>query len=163
MNHLPLEPRAAGLRKVVTGLFTGAVGSSLLSRYLPAAGALCLCAGTLLFAQTERGDYTQRNLGSLAQPAPLRAQTDNAKYSIGSYPLYWPEFPEGEGRNLVTAYCNACHSPRYILMQPPLSREQWTAEVNKMVKTYGADIPEGDQTTILNYLVAHYTLETRKR
>lgn len=127
-----------------------------------ATAALIFSAATLLLAQSERGDYTQRNLGALAQPAARRAQTDDAKYSIGSYPLYWPEFPEGEGKSLVTSYCNACHSPRYILMQPPLSREQWAAEVTKMVKTYGSEIPEADQAAILNYLSAHYTPETRK-
>jgi hypothetical protein len=134
-----------------------------LSAYCLAAATLGLGAATLLLAQNERGDYTQRNLGSLAQPIPRRAQTADSKYSIGSYPLYWPEFPEGEGRDMVTGYCNACHSPRYIVMQPPLTREQWSAEVTKMVKTYGIEIPEDAQATIINYLAAHYSPENRKR
>jgi len=132
------------------------------SPYALAATFLCLSAATLLSAQSERGDYMPRNLGALSQPAPRRAQTDDAKYSIGSYPYFWPEFPEGEGRDMVTGYCNACHSPRYILMQPPLSRDQWAAEVTKMVKTYGMDIPQDTQAVILDYLDAHFTPETRK-
>ena len=159
---------SAFLRSAVARVFrpgarsVGHPRSAGFSGYPLAAAALCLCAATLLSAQSERGDYTQRNLGALSQPVPPPAQSDNAKYSIGSYPLYWPEFPEGEGKNLVTAYCNACHSPRYILMQPPLSRQQWSDEVAKMVKTYGSEIPPADQAAIINYLAAHFTPETRK-
>jgi len=127
-----------------------------------AAAVLAMGAATLLCAQSETGDYSQRNLGSLAQPMRPMATAD-AKYSVGSYPLYWPELEPGEGRDLVTGYCNACHSPRYIDMQPPLTHEQWTAEVTKMVKIFGIDIPDSDQTTIINYLTAHYSPETRKK
>lgn len=132
------------------------------SRLPLAAAGLCLFAATLLLAQSERGDYTQHNLGALSQPSIRRAQSDDAKYSIGSYPLYNPELPPGEGADLVTQ-CLACHSTRYIVMQPPLSRDQWSAEVTKMVKTYGAEIPEADLPVIVNYLAAHFSPETRKR
>ncbi len=130
--------------------------------FFAAAAAFTLAAATLLFAQSDTGDYAQRNLGSLAQPV-MPDLNASAKYSVGSYPLYWPELEAGEGRELVTGYCNACHSPRYILMQPPLTHDQWAAEVTKMVKTFGIPIPESDQTVIINYLTAHYSLETRKR
>jgi len=129
--------------------------------FLCAAG-VSLIAATLLYAQSERDNYTQRNLGSLAQPA-VRTPTADAKYSVGSYPLYWPELEPGAGRDLVSGYCKTCHSPRYILMQPPLSHDQWAAEVTKMVKTFGIDIPEPDQATIITYLTDHYSPETRKR
>jgi len=132
--------------------------------FFAAAAAVTLAAATLLYAQSETGDYSQRNLGALAQAA-MPAPAPGAKYSVGSYPLYWPEseFVAGEGRDLVLGYCNACHSPRYILMQPPLTHDQWAAEVTKMVKTFGIQIPDGDQTTIINYLTAHYSPETRKK
>jgi mono/diheme cytochrome c family protein len=130
--------------------------------FFAAAAAVTLAAAALLYAQSETGDYTQRNLGALAQPA-LPTPAPGPKYSVGSYPLYWPELEPGEGRDLVTGYCNACHSPRYILMQPPLTHDQWAAEVGKMVKTFGIQIPDADQTTIINYLTAHYSPETRKR
>jgi len=136
--------------------------SGALGAFLTAAAALTLAAGTLLYAQSETGDYEQRNLGALAQPStPVPAP--GAKYTVGSYPLYWPELEPGEGHDLVTGYCNACHSPRYILMQPPLTHDQWEAEVHKMVKTFGIQIPDADQTTIINYLSAHYSPETRKK
>jgi hypothetical protein len=148
----------------VARLFRGGVrpARGYFSPYPLAAALLCLSAATLLFAQSERGDYTQSNLGALTQPGMRRAQADDAKYSIGSYPLYSPELPAGEGMDLVTQ-CLACHSTRYILMQPPLSRQQWSDEVNKMVKTYGAEIPEADLPIIINYLAAHFSPETRKR
>jgi len=133
-----------------------------LALFFLSATAIVLAAGTLLYAQSERGDYTQRNLGSLAQPV-VPAPTDDAKYSIGSYPLYWPELEAGEGKGLVTGYCNTCHSPRFVLMQPPLTRDQWAAEVGKMVKTFGLDIPESDQAIVIKYLAEHYSPETRKK
>ena len=133
-----------------------------LALFFLSAAVLTLAAATLLYAQSESGDYTQRNPGSLAQsvvPAPAA----DAKYSVGSYPLYWPELEPGEGKDLVAGYCNTCHSPRYILMQPPLTHDQWAAEVTKMVKTFGSEIPESDQTLITNYLTEHYSPETRKK
>ncbi|HUJ39339.1 MAG TPA: hypothetical protein VLW54_02235 [Candidatus Acidoferrales bacterium] len=134
--------------------------------FLAAAGAVALAGATLLYAQSETGDYEQRNLGALAQPS-TPAPAPGAKYSVGSYPLYWPQLEPAEGkdsdRDLTAGYCNACHSPRYILMQPPLTHDQWAGEVTKMVKTFGIEIPEADQTRIINYLTAHYSPETRKR
>jgi len=125
------------------------------------AAALSFAAAALL-AQSETGDYTQRNLGSLAQPMP-RTPMDNSRYSVSSYPLYWPVLEAGEGKDLVTGYCNACHSPGYILMQPPLTRDQWAAEVTKMVKTYGIEIPEPDEALIVKYLSDHYAPGNRKK
>jgi len=104
----------------------------------------------------------QQNLGAVAQPS-TNLPAPGAKYSVASYPLYWPELEPGEGLPLVTGYCNACHSPRYILMQPPLTHDQWAAEVTKMVKTFGSQIPEADQPKIINYLATHYSPETRKK
>ena len=54
---------------------------------------------------------------------------------MGAYPLYPAALAAGDGEQEVTSYCNTCHSPRYITMQPPLPADTWTAEVNKMVKT----------------------------
>ena len=65
-----------------------------------------------------------------------------------------PQLPPGEGRNVVQIQCAVCHTPHYILNQPPFSRKVWTAEVAKMQTAYGAPIPEADATKIVNYLVA---------
>ena len=66
------------------------------------------------------------------------------------------EMKEGEGRSAAATYCNICHSTDYITMQPPLSKAQWTATVNKMVKTFGAPIGPDDVNKIINYLTNNY-------
>lgn len=118
--------------------------------------------GGMLYGELQRSDYSQINLGSVSQPAPRRQPT-GAKYSVEAYPLYRPQLEPGEGRELVEAYCNTCHSLRYITMQPPLPAATWEAEVNKMIKTFGMPIPEDATPQIIKYLQSHYTPETRKR
>lgn len=120
-----------------------------------------LLAGTLK-GDLQRGDYSQTNPGSLSQPAP-RAQPSGATYAVDAYPLYRPELEPGEDRELAEAYCNTCHSTRYITMQPPLPAATWEAEVNKMIHVFGQAIPEDASPKIIKYLQTHYTPETRKR
>jgi hypothetical protein len=62
--------------------------------------------------------------------------------------------PPGPGRETVVVMCAVCHSTRYITIQPPLSRETWSAEVTKMQKTFGVLIPDENAGQIVDYLVA---------
>ena len=124
--------------------------------------AVCLIAAGAIYADLEIGYYVPETLGSLAQPAPVPEKID-AAYKINAFPLYTPELAPGPGRQDVEAYCNTCHSPSYISMQYPLPATTWQAEVTKMGKAYGAQIPPESQANILKYLQAHYTPETRKR
>ncbi len=124
--------------------------------------ALASAGAGLLYGQSQNGYYSQTNLGSLTQPAP-RALMTGAVYSVEAFSLYRPELEPGEGRELVDAYCNTCHSTRYITMQPPLPAATWEAEVNKMIKVFGQPIPEDATPKIIQYLQTHYTPETRKR
>jgi cytochrome c5 len=66
------------------------------------------------------------------------------------------ELREGEGRLKTESYCNICHSVDYITMQPNFSKAQWTATVVKMIKVFGAPIPQEDADTIANYLGIAY-------
>ena len=66
------------------------------------------------------------------------------------------ELKPGEGLQKVETLCNICHSLDYILMQPKLTKLQWTATVNKMIKVFGAPINEEAARLIVNYLVAQY-------
>ena len=66
------------------------------------------------------------------------------------------ELRAGDGKETTERFCGICHSPDYITMQPPLSKTQWTATVNKMIKVMGAPIAEEDEKTIINYLAAKY-------
>jgi hypothetical protein len=72
-----------------------------------------------------------------------------------------PPLAEGDGRDAVMGYCSVCHNTTYITMQPPLPPEKWKAVVDKMVKTFGAQIPDGDKDRIVAYLGAAYGPERR--
>ncbi len=57
----------------------------------------------------------------------------------------------------TAAVCQACHSADYISTQPPgRTKTFWQAEVQKMIKVYGAPIGEDDAAVIANYLAATY-------
>jgi len=64
-----------------------------------------------------------------------------------------------EASELVTvrASCSGCHSLDYIEMNAPfLKRAGWEAEVRKMMKAYGAPVPEQDVAAIVDYLTLYY-------
>jgi len=65
-----------------------------------------------------------------------------------------PPYPDGPHADLVNLHCTACHSTSMVLTQPPLSADQWTAEVKKMREVYRAPIPEYAVPGILAYLNA---------
>ncbi|HUL16611.1 MAG TPA: cytochrome c [Terriglobales bacterium] len=116
---------------------------------------------TVAIAQTRIGSYSPENLGKITQPAP-QVLSENSLYETASYPAFGLDLAPGEGRAEVQIYCNTCHTPRYILMQPPLPAATWDAEVHKMIKTLGAPIPDADAQKIIQYLQTHYTPEIRK-
>lgn len=124
--------------------------------------ALAFVAVGAIYADLQIGYYTSANLGSISQTAPV-ANQPNDVYKIAAFPLYKATLVPGPGRQDVESYCNTCHTPSYVTMQPPLPAATWKAEVDKMGKTYGAQIPAESQASILKYLDSHYTPETRKR
>ncbi|MFZ0038696.1 MAG: hypothetical protein WAK91_14805 [Candidatus Acidiferrales bacterium] len=124
---------------------------------------LCaLLASTALYAEFNAGYYSQNEPGTIRQTLPFAASTSTS-YEVGAYPLFPFTLAPGDGRQEVTSYCNTCHTPRFIITQPPLPGDVWAAEVNKMVKTYGASIPDDATQKIIQYLQSHYTPETRKK
>jgi hypothetical protein len=122
---------------------------------------LSTLTGAVLCADFQSGYYAPVRESGLAQYAPPNLSPDG-NYEVGAYPIYTPVFPTGDGVSELKAYCNTCHSPRYITMQPPLPAAAWATEVNKMVNTYGASIPEDSKQKIIQYLQTHFTPETRK-
>jgi len=66
------------------------------------------------------------------------------------------ELRAGDGKETTERFCGICHSLDYITTQPPFSKTQWTATVNKMIKVMGAPISEKEANTIINYLAAEY-------
>ena len=61
------------------------------------------------------------------------------------------------GHELVAAHCAQCHSLDYIEMNAPvLDHKGWEAEVNKMIKAYGAQISQADALIMVDYLTKNY-------
>ena len=65
----------------------------------------------------------------------------------------------GKGQDKVLEHCAVCHSPDYIPMQPRGTKAQWTATVQKMIRLYGAAIPEDTAQAIAEYLFTNYGSE----
>jgi hypothetical protein len=89
----------------------------------------------------EEGNYDSGNLGMQMQPGPRRDDAGPV-YAVGPWPNYTPPLADGQGRDVTQSFCGICHSPTYITMQPPLPGATWESEVNKMIRVFGAPIPE---------------------
>ena len=82
---------------------------------------------------------------AFALPLPVSADEDAIKLK------------PGDGLAVVEQNCVACHSLDYVQMNSPfLDRKGWTAEVTKMVKTFGAPVEEADLQKIVEYFTANY-------
>ena len=122
---------------------------------------LVMAAG-LVYADLKKGYYAPTELGSLRQPGSVELLPDS-NYQVSAYPVPTLDLAPGDGLQEVQIYCNTCHGPRYITMQPPLPAATWEAEVNKMNKTFGAAISDDNARKIILYLQAHYAPENRKQ
>ncbi len=58
------------------------------------------------------------------------------------------------GEDEFKTNCLTCHSLRYIQMQPEFPRKTWEKTVDKMIKNFGAPIPDSTAKIIVDYLVA---------
>jgi len=66
-------------------------------------------------------------------------------------------FRPGPGVETAQNNCAVCHSADYIATQPPqMGPAFWDAEVQKMIKVYGAPIDAADAKTIAEYLARTY-------
>lgn len=90
-------------------------------------------------------------LGLTASAASFAVETGTVKISL---PAENVRLKPGPGMDTAGKYCMICHSVDYIYMQPPLSKDQWHAEVMKMIKVYGAPVLDSDVDTIVNYLMS---------
>lgn len=62
----------------------------------------------------------------------------------------------GAGMDATRRYCSICHSLDYITTQQKFSKSRWQAEVNKMVKVFGAPVDETNAKIIADYIAASY-------
>jgi len=60
-------------------------------------------------------------------------------------------FPPGEGVEL-TGQCLICHSAGMVLRQPPLTRDEWIGEIDKMRGAFGAPLPADQVQSLADYL-----------
>ena len=81
-------------------------------------------------------------------------QKDGVKSIV--LPVMKFDLADGPDRDKVQGFCGICHGVEYIPMQPKMSKAQWTATVTKMIKGFGAPIPQEDADKIINYLSAAY-------
>ncbi len=67
------------------------------------------------------------------------------------------QLKQAPGLDTVEANCAACHSLDYVQINSPfLNAKMWDAEVNKMIKMFGAPIDEQDANAIKEYLIKNY-------
>src|SRR5258708_7588927 len=99
---------------------------------------LCL---TLLGCQNDAHAAEPKTAAAAAPAtAPAAPQMTGTVRAI-QLPEIEPDLPEGKGRATVQNVCASCHTPHYVMNQPPLTRETWTAEVTKMQKSFSAPVP----------------------
>ena len=96
--------------------------------------------------------------GSAAEPSPAASTPDGlvirGTVRLIHLPEIEPDLPDKPGRETTKLMCGVCHTNRYIMIQPPLSRETWIAEVTKMRKVFSGPIPDEKVSEIVDYLVA---------
>jgi hypothetical protein len=92
-------------------------------------------------------------LGVATMPFAARAATP---FELKSVKIDLPDsdtmFPAGANSDAINNNCLACHSAGMVLNQPSLSKQAWTAEVNKMIHNYKAPIAPEDVGAIVEYL-----------
>lgn len=67
------------------------------------------------------------------------------------------DLKKAPGLDKVEGNCGACHGLDYIQMNSPFPNAAlWDAEVNKMIKAFGAPITDADAAAIKDYLTKSY-------
>ncbi len=75
------------------------------------------------------------------------------------YPPESASFRPGPGADVTRSTCLTCHSADYVAIQAPEPHDFWKEEVNKMIKNYGATIPEDRIEPIADYITRTYGIE----
>ncbi|RWA54829.1 cytochrome C552 [Cupriavidus sp. UYMSc13B] len=82
-----------------------------------------------------------------AAPQDIKLPAENVKLKPAKLPGY----------GVAMQKCAICHSADYVAYQPPgLSLTQWTAEMKKMQRAYGAPIDDGEVEQLGAYLAVAY-------
>lgn len=92
-------------------------------------------------------------VASFFTSSTISAQQSSARSVRVRLPAPDLTFAGGRDAEPARRHCLTCHSSDYVYTQPPLTKAQWTAEVVKMIKVYGADISDSEIDRIVDYLV----------
>jgi mono/diheme cytochrome c family protein len=85
---------------------------------------------------------------------PVCAAPQDVKLPPESIRLRPSDLP---GYKIAMQKCAVCHSTDYISYQPPaMSLAQWTAEMTKMQRGYGAPISDAEVKQLAAYLAVAY-------
>ena len=90
---------------------------------------------------------------SQGNEAPANKTAPQLAAASISLPTGEPTLPAGPAGELLTNSCTACHSPDFLMAQPPLKPETWQAEIAKMRSVYHASIDPADDEKIVAALV----------
>ena len=89
--------------------------------------------------------------------APPTSSVTAAGFTLASTSVDLPAddqlYPDGPHADVINANCTSCHSASMALNQPPLSADQWKAEVTKMREIYKAPVPAAAVPAVVSYLV----------
>ena len=99
------------------------------------------------------------SLTAIATISALSFGSVNAAPISYDLPPETAAFKPGPNLEVVMNNCTGCHSSDYIATQPrgaKFKEDFWKAEVNKMIKVYGAPIADTDIAKIVEYLAAMY-------
>ena len=110
---------------------------------VPVLLGIVLAAG-LTWPRTVNSEPTAKE----AAKGPIQKWT---KVSV-DLPVSQISFPAGNGSVIANAYCLICHSAGMVLRQPPLTQDEWTAEINKMRNAFGAPLPADQVEALAKYL-----------
>lgn len=123
---------------------------SLVSGFLWMSG--CSTTAPARAADPAAANSGAANPAAATAPAAVGLQTSGVRTI--ELPYVFTPVPPGPNAATYQSACMLCHSQRYVVIQPPLSRKTWTAEVTKMQKTYGAPITDQQIEPLVDYLVA---------
>jgi len=99
-------------------------------------------------------------VGSQYLPEPIAAQAERQSDMVPvhfvalkvNFPTSSALFPAGKGSEIANANCLICHSAGMALRQPPLTVDEWRAEITKMKGAFGAPIPADQIDDLADYL-----------
>ncbi len=92
---------------------------------------------------------------SAATHAQTTADTKPVEWTRVSVelPVTSAVLPAGDGDMLANGYCLMCHSADMVMNQPPLTEQQWLAEIRKMRSFWGLPMPASEDAALAKYLV----------